>query len=418
MRPDHRRAASAAAVVASVGLLAGCAGDARPTPGPAAEYRGVVLDVAPGAFTALDVAAAQTEFGLDLLHARCAEEPGENLLVSPTSAAQALGMLQPAVTGTTAQAVADLLHLPAWSDELAAALRDHTAAIDALRAGDGAGGGDTLRTSNRVWPDLTVDPTQEYLDAVATAFDAGVEALDYRHDAEGATDRINASVAQDTAGRIPELFAEPLEPATRVVLTNAVHLDAEWATAFDDAEPAPFRAADDTLVEVDMMSGGSGTATADDGWTRVELPYRDGTLAAVVVLPPRGVDPCTVDAARLDALADAPLATRADVSMPALRITQGHDLLPALEELGLPIALDAPGFGADEALAIGSVVQETFLEVDEEGTEAAAATAVGVVAVSAEVVEPVTVDRPFLLVLTDTATRSPLFVGVVQDPTA
>ncbi len=414
MRPRHRRSARAVVVLASAGLLAACAGG--PPRGSVAEYRGVVLDVEPGSVSVADVAAAQTAFGIDLLHAVCAAKPGENLLVSPTSAAEALGLLQPAAGGPTAGAVADVLHLPEWSDDLAAALRDHTAALGALGAErDDA---DSLRMSKRVWADPSVQPTDAYLDAVATGYDAGLEALDFRGDPDGATARINDAVRQDTNDRIPTLFDEPLTTSTRVVLTNAVHLDAAWETPFEDAQPAPFHAPGGD-VTAEMMTEGEGTVTSVDGWSRVELPYRDGTLAAVAVLPPDGVDPCTVDVPRLDDLADRSPGTEADVSMPRVRMEQTHDLLDLLVGLGLPTDGDFSGFGADTPLEISQVVQKTFIEVDEEGTEAAAATGIAVEAGAAPgEPERVELDRPFLLVLTDTATRSPLFFAVVQDPTA
>lgn len=416
MRVRRHRTVAAAALT-SAALLSGCAGGGNRAPAPVAEHRGVVLDVSLGTVSVADVAAAQTAFGLDLLHAVCAERPGENLLLSPTSAAEALGLLQPAAGGETADAVAALLHLPTWSDDLAAALHDHTAALAGLAARDADADADSLRLSNRVWADPSIDPTRAYLDAVATGYDAGLDALDFSGDPAGATARINEAVEHDTAGLIPVLFDEPLSRDTRVVLTNAVHLDATWATAFEDTRPAPF-AAPDGEVSADMMTGGAGTATSADGWTRVELPYRDGTLAAVAVLPPAGVDPCSVDGARLDDLAAPAGARTVDVSLPALQLDQKHDLLDTLVGLGLPRDGDFSGFGSADLVVTGAV-QKTTLDVDEEGTEAAAATGVLLGESAARVAdERVVLDRPFLLLLTDTATRSPLFVAAIQDPTA
>ena len=153
-----------------------------------------------------------------------------------------------------------------------------------------------------------------------------------------------------------------------------------------------------------------------DDWQSVDLPYRDGTLTAVAILPPEDTAPCAVDATTLAALAAAPPSS-VDVRLPRMRIEQTHQLLDVLDTMGLPVEGDFSGLGAN-GLQISQVVQKTFLEVDEQGTEAAAATGVAV-AVSGRVPQPVvSFDRPFLFLLADTETHSPLFVTVVNDPSA
>ena len=365
----------------------------------------------PGDLTARDVAEAQTAFGVDLVREVC--EPDGNLLLSPTSAASALGLLHGAADTAGMATYSDVLHLPEWSDELVAALRDHTAALDALRYDgrlDDEHAPDSLQTSNRLWTAVGSEPDQDYLDDIATAFGAGVRTLDFAGDAAGATDRINETVADDTRGMIERLFDGPLRGNTTAVVTNAVHLKARWARPFAYTHPAPF-AAPSGETTVDMMFGGSGEFREAEGWQAVELPYRDGTLAAVAVLPPEGTDPCAVEAATLAALEAAP-AGPTDVALPRMTIEQSHELLDPLTALGLstgPFPRLAPG-------SLDRVVQKAVLRVDEQGTEAAAATG-GAVAVSAPARTTV-FDRPFLFVLTDTATRSPLFTAVVRDPSA
>lgn len=365
-----------------------------------------------GALSSADVADAQTAFGLDLLHALCAEKPGENLLISPTSAAEALGMLLPAGDEQSAPALGALLHLPAWSADLVAAKQAHTAALAAL-AYDGDPSSedapDFVNLSNRLWLSPGLEPEPTYLDDLATAYDVGVRAVDFGGDPQGATDEINRSVSDDTAGIIDPLFDGPLDPSTVAVLTNAVHLKARWATEFQEAIPRPFLTPTGSAT-VDMMHGGSGLVRSAGGWSAAELPYRDGTLAAVAVLPPEGTDPCSVDAGTLAALG-AGDGWETDVVMPRLHLEQTHELFGPLAGLGLPTG-GYPGLcGCD----ISRVVQKTYLDVDEKGTEAAAATGV-VMEVSAPGV--LELNRPFLLVLTDTETGSPLFFAVITDPSA
>ena len=328
------------------------------------QYRGDAVEVPLGDLTAEDVADAGTAFGLDLLHQMCATDPGANVLVSPVSVMQALGLLQPAAADGAERELADLLHLPSWSPDLVAALQQQTALLDELA--DGGARDDTVRISNRIWTAEGVQPTADYLDAVATAYDAGLEALDFAGDPEAATDRINAAVSGDTAGLIPELYPEPLDRGTAVVLTNAVHLRADWATEFDEARPGPFEAPGGE-VTADLMTGGAGTVRLlDDGWTGVEIPYEDGTLVALAVLPPPGTDPCTVDAARVAALSagSGVPAYDAVVTMPRLRLERGYELDAPLAELGLPLGGEFPGFGVG-GLGISRVVHRTYLEADE-----------------------------------------------------
>jgi serpin B len=411
----HVRGSRLAVALCTAAALTAC-GTAAATP---SVHRGNAVPVRSGSLTPGDVAHMQTAFGVDLLHAVCAQAQGANVLISPTSAAEALSLLFPASGGGTAEALGALLHLPPWSADVVAAMHEHTRALDGLRY-DGDleedDAPDALQMSNRLWTAAGLEPDPRYLDDIATAFAADVRGLDFAGDPEGATDRINATVDEDTHGIIQELFEEPLDPGTVAVLTNALHLKARWADPFSDTWTAPF-AAPSGEVDVDMMSGARGAWRTVDGWQLVDLPYRDGTLTAVAVLPPEGTEPCAVDIATLAALRGAE-PEDVGVQLPRMKIEQSHQLLDVLAGMGLPAEGDYSGLGADD-LQISQVVQKTFLEVDEAGTEAAAATGVAV-GVSGEVAPaaPVTFDRPFLFLLTDTATRSPLFLTVVNDPSA
>jgi serpin B len=404
----------AVSALAAAGLAA--CGTAGATP---FVHQGEVVGVRAGALAAGDVADLQTAFGVDLLHAVCAQGSDGNVLLSPTSAAEALSLLFPASAGQTAEAFGTVLHLPPWSPELVAALRKHTRALDGLRYDgdlDDDDAPDALQMSNRLWTAADLEPDPRYLDDIATAFDADVRGLDFAGDPEGATERINTTIDEDTHGIIERLFEEPLDPATAAVLTNALHLKARWADPFEDTRPAPF-AAPSGEVDVDMMSGAGGVRRAVAGWQSVDLPYRDGTLTAIAVLPPEGTAPCTVDAATLASLRDAE-PEDVGVRLPRLKIEQSHQLVDVLAAMGLPVAGDYSALGADD-LRISQVVQKAFLEVDENGTEAAAATGLAVGAsMAAGPTESVIFDRPFLFLLSDTATRSPLFITVVNDPSA
>jgi len=382
------------------------------------ELRGEVRVPGLGDMTAADVGAAQTAFGLDLLHAVCAQSPDQNLVLSPTSAAEALSLLYPAAGGATSAEVGSLLHLPEWSDDLVAAMAEHTGALEALAVDgpeDGPDAPDGVRLSNRIWAALGVEPTQAYLDDTATALDAALYSVDFAGDPARATDQINEAVREDTGGLIDGLYDEPLPAETVVVLTNALRLQAFWSQPFTETIDALFAApAGETTVE--MMTGSWGLGRAAKGWQSVDLPYRAGTLSATAVLPPVGTDPCALDADVMAALGGGETAEVA-VAMPKVSLEQTHRLTDVLRGMGLPTDGDWSGLGAGE-LAVSEVVQKTFLEVDEDGTVAAAATGVGLAGAAPAERELVRFDRPYLLLLTDIATGSPLFVAVVADPSS
>jgi serpin B len=364
-----------------------------------------------GSLTAADVGGAQRAFSVDLVRAVCGTSAKGNVVVSGTSAAEALGLLYAGARGTTADAVGKVLHLPAWDAALVAAVAGHTQALGSIR---GPKKDEGLFLSNRVWSAKSNPPTQQYLDDVATAYASDARTVDFAGDPGGATNAINATVDKDTSGLIKKLFDGPLPRDTVTVLTNAMYLKATWLTPFEMSAPTDFHAVGG-VESVPMMSGASGAGRSSSGWRSVELPYVGGKLSAVAILPPAGTSPCAVKKSLYDALT---LGTGAvtDVQMPKLHFEQSHDLLGVLKDMGLPLTGDYSGLGG--ATSISQVVQKTYLDVDEQGTTAAAATGVAMLESRLMTVEPpLVLDRPFLFVLTDAATHSPLFTAVVNDPT-
>lgn len=258
----------------------------------------------PGSLTAQDISAAQTSFGLDLMKAVCGSD-GANTLISPSSAADALGLLDASADGVTAQRLSALLHLPVWSPAVVSAVHDHRLALAAVSEDTGKSDADTLRTSNRVWPAISNHPTAGYLDDVRTAYGAQVRTLNYAGAPGHATKVINAQVSQDTDGLIPRLFDAPLDRNTAAVLTNALVLKATWRQPFllhDKNEP--FRLGSGASSSVRLMDAAKPAAyTHAGGWQAAVLPYTSGTLQAVAILPPHGSGACALPtAAQLSAL--------------------------------------------------------------------------------------------------------------------
>ena len=359
-----------------------------------------------------------------------------NLVSSPYSVVAALAMARAGARGRTAEELDAVLHAPSPAPErLASGLN----ALDRLltsRAGavERPGLPDaeiSLDVANSLWGQRGTGWEAAFLDALARDFGAGMHLVDYRGATEAARRAINAWVGERTHERIPELIASGvLDAMTRLVLVNAVYLKAPWETPFAEhgTEDAPFTRLDASTVAVPMMRASALAAGVGkgSGWTAVNLRYAGSTLAMAVVVPDRGrfaeVERA-LDGARLRRLLTGFRSAQVDLRMPRWTFRTGVELSDVLAALGMPTAFgnqaDFTGMSATERFVVGAVVHEAFVAVDEQGTEAAAATAVVLRALSMPRVDlELTVDRPFLFVVHDVETATPLFIGRVTDPVA
>jgi serpin B len=407
-----RRVVIGLAIIA-LGGAAGCGSAGSSGSGSAARpgktLVGHAQQLQQGSLHASDVAAADTAFGLDLFARLCGPSPDSNLTLSPASAAQALGMLDAGAAGPTRAAVARLLHLPAWSPAVVAALHDQTASLAKVSQ---------VTVTNHVFEQTGVTPTQATLNDLQTAFDTDLRQLDFSQE-PAATNAINAVIGKDTAGMIPKLFDQPLDGSTQTVLADAILLDAKWQQPFPDSHPGIFHTSAGSTVTTPLMSNRDGrfVSRMADGWQSVSLPYVGGTLQAVAMLPPASAPACAMpDPSTMTGLTSGPVTT-AQVVLPKLDLSQTLPLTTVLAAMGLPLSGDYSGLGRADS-QISQVVQKVVMKVDQSGTKATAATGIAV-ASSAVAEQPpvVSFDRPFLLVLQDTATHTPLFVARVANPT-
>ncbi len=376
---------------------------------------------------AREAGAALEVFALDLYRAL---SPGQaNMVFSPTSIALALAMARAGARGQTAAEMDAVMHALA-SDEHAGWLNalDQELASRSRTSTDDAGQAlpVTLRIANAPFAQQGMPLEAAYLETLAARFGAGLRLVDYRSATEEARQVINAWVDERTEQRIPELLVEGvLTPLTRLTLVNAIYLKAPWQTPFSEGatEEGPFARADGSTVEVPFMSLNASLPHASgDGWQAVEIPYLGGSLALTLILPDdlagfeRTFTPDGL-AAITSSLTDSQVA----LALPRFGIETKAELATVLAALGMPTAFtDAADFGGitmAEQLAISDVVHQANIDVDEKGTEAAAATAV-VMRATAMPAEAVTVrvDRPFLFALRDGPTGAILFLGRVGDP--
>ena len=376
---------------------------------------------------ASDAGAALSAFGLDLYRALAADAP--NAVLSPTSIALALAMARAGARGQTA-AEMDAVMRAVGSDENAAWLNALDQAL-ATRSGtfedaSGAGLPVALRIANAPFAQKEMPLEPAYLEALASRFGAGLRLVDYVAETEAARQLINGWVDGQTERRIPELLAQGvLNRDTRLTLVNAIYLKAPWLRPFpaESTTPGAFTRADGSTVEVSMMSVTAGMRhAAGTGWTAVEIPYIGGSLAMTAIVPD---DLATFERAltadQLAAITAGLAETQVSLTFPKFSIETKIELADLLAALGMPTAFtdeaDFSGITKAARLVISNVIHQANIDVDEKGTEAAAATAV-VMEVTSAPAEPLTVqvDRPFLFALRDVPTGAILFLGRVGDP--
>jgi serine protease inhibitor len=429
MRHRIRTSLGLLAAACTAAAIAGC-GSAPPakTTVDAAMVRGVAM--AEPAVSPAPLAAADTGFGLGVMRAWCAENPGQNLVFSPSTLASALGMAYLGARGATATAMAQVLDLPAATSRTAleAALQARMKALSSLD-----GPGVTLAASDQVWADPTLKTLSSYLNAVATGYHAGVAQAPFSTDPVEAAAEINQAISAATRGHISQLVNASMLGDIGWVLTSALYLDAKWATPFDPSKTqlGPFTPAGAKPVTVKFMNGDGFRYATGGGWQAVSLPYQGGQVTMTALLPPTGSAACALPSqASLTSITsslDGP-GTVADVSLPKVNLdTTGDvgDMKPALEQLGMGVAFSKSGADftglSPQACCIGFVQQAATLQVGEKGTVGAAAAAVGMVAASAMAPQQtitITFNRPYLLLITAKATGEPLFLAKVNNPVA
>lgn len=410
--------ATAAAVAASATITAAGATDAADVP------CGCSMASVPPSLDA-DPAAAVNQLAGRLLGPLAAESPDGNLVYSPFSASVALTM---AMAGADGETLAQMEAALGLSGE------DSHAALSALVAAVTDEGAGTLNVANSLWAQDGMDIEAAFNDILRDFYDSELMLTDFGADPAAARDAINAWVAEHTADRIPELLGEgAVSEITRFILVNAIYLNAEWSHPFvvEATWTDEFVTATGDTVEVDMMHQ---TLHADysegSDFQAVALPY-DAGLEMIVVLPDDGTlhqfEQRLVDAdGDLDTVLGPMTSPEVQLSLPKWDIETATSLSDALKALGMTDAFDVDaadftGITTEEPIFIGDVIHQANITVTEDGTEAAAATAVVMVAGAApneDQPEPVVmdVDRPFFFAIRSETTGAILFQGHVTNP--
>lgn len=366
------------------------------------------------------------------LWSKAASKPG-NALLSGTSVRRALSAALLGAKGDTAKELATTLELPDDLGKVASLGKAETAAWQAAK-----GKGETAAAfivADRVWTDQGFALKPDYTKLVTDALGASAEAVDFAHAPDAARTTINGWVSEKTAKKVPELLpGGSVDKRTRVVITDAIYFKAKWALPFTKGatKDEAFTGLGGKKITTPMMHATESHRFADAGNVKLlEMRYDGSDLAMLVVLPKEAAGLAKVesklDAATLDGWVKGLAAGRVAVTLPKFTFPWGGSVKTALGAMGIKNAFTpAANFEgmaepkADGKLEISDVVHKTWVAVDENGTEAAAATGVVMRTTSMPIgeVAEFKADHPFLFLLRDTKTGRVLFVGRVADPKA
>ena len=389
------------------------------------------------------VADASAAFGCDLYGELAKADAGKNLFFSPLSIEAALAMTAAGAKGNTFDEMQKTLHLPKDEAATDAGFKHIFAKVnDAETPADKRGY--TLSLANAIYAQSGFAWEKAFTDRVSSAYGAGILDADFQADPEKERLRINGWVEKETRDTIKDLIAKGiLTKLTRMVLVNAVYFKGDWESAFkkDATKDQPFFLADGGRADAPLMyQRGAFGLYQDDTLQALELPYKAGQMAMVAVLPrkkdglgemekaltPKKVDQILASFHRGAGAAIGRRSDKVDVFLPKFKIETSYALKESLGSLGMKDAFIrgkadfsrmSPKALSDE-LHISAVVHKAFVDVNEEGTEAAAAT--GVVMEGRKSAAPPTpafrADHPFVFLLVHKPTNAVLFQGRVTNP--
>jgi serine protease inhibitor len=366
-------------------------------------------------------------FGIKLFQQLAKERAKENLLISPLSISIALSMTYNGAAGTTKSTMAKVLGYGSSTEEQIN-LQNQTM-MDSLRK---PGGTTVLEIANALFGRKDMTFKQPFLNLSKKYYDAGIESLDFR-DPETVT-KINNWVSEKTHAKIPTIL-ESIPADAILYLINAIYFKGLWEHQFDKAQtqPGDFHTAGGIIKSVPMMNmfRKDFRYAETPAFQAVNLPYNDKRLSLFVFLPAKDQSLAAFENEFTEENWKNWMSKfskhEGSVQMPRFKVADSLKLKETLENAGMKIAFDqnAADFSnmadvAPQRIFISQVLHKTFMEVNEEGTEAAAVTAVEMGVTSARMDEPTpfnfVADRPYVVVLHDKQTNKILFIGHIVDP--
>ena len=350
-----------------------------------------------------------------------------NTFSSPYSLRVALGMCCAGAVGETRKTIAQVLGVPESQDEQNAVFGKMVKEVN----GDGSPREYDLTTANALWRDQSCKLNEKYKAAISQYYGGDCNDVDYVNDPAKAVTIINEWVSVKTNGKITNLVSDAVvNKETRLVLTNAIYFKGKWEAAFkkENTNNEPFMVSEEDSVQAPMMMQQAHFAYYEDEKIQaLDLPYKGGDLAMLVVLPQKtdGLGKVEEDWSKdhYSTVISHLHSEDVQVRLPKFKLETKYELKTPLTEMGLGVCFgDAANFSgiSAEPLKISEVVHKAFVSVDEEGTEAAAATAVGMMRMSAVMPARPKVfnaDHPFMFFIRNRKSGTILFSGRLANPT-
>lgn len=372
------------------------------------------------------LAQANNQFAL-ALYKQLTDEKG-NLIYSPYSIYQALMMTYAGAQSDTAKQMMAALGVED-NEAVHNLMNALNLTLQNTKARDVEGFQPLIfNIANALWMQSDFQFEQSFLDKLSANYAAGVKLVDFKHPEE-VQKLINHWVALETNDKIKNIVSDGmLNEMTRMVLSNAVYFKGAWRNHFDakDTAKAPFTLMDGTKIDVDMMAASMQTAgIVTDAFSAVALPYDGGSYAMALVMPKdfeayqKGLTPEVLNKLFEDLNMSHAMV---HLKMPKFKAESTFDLGKKLQEMGMGDAFDASkadfsGMTGKKDLYISDVIHKAFIDVNEEGTEAAAATIVGMATTSMPAEElTINLDNPFIYVIYNTQTNAIVFMGHVVNP--
>lgn len=368
------------------------------------------------------LAGANTSFAFDLFGQITREQPNANIFISPFSVSTVLQMIDNGAAGATKQAMERVMHtdgLPA--DALNAACKSLNQSLKSQT-------NVVLELANAIWYQQGFSLKPAFISANRKFFQSALGSVDFTSPQSAQT--INDWADRNTQGKIQQVVEWPLDPGTRVVLANAIYFKGKWDRPFDkkDTKPHSFYLSGGGDKQVPTMwQHGRLAYQSGDGFQAVRLPYAGKRLWMEIFLPDTNSSPAKLlerfnTASERTRMLGGFLMREGTLALPRFELEYKVVLNQVLQALGMGRAFHNADFSAmsAEPLELSKVLQKSYIEVNEAGTEAAAVTA-GMMRPTA-VLRPLKpfemiVDRPFFFVIQDGQTQSVLFMGAVYDPT-
>lgn len=372
---------------------------------------------------AVSLVTGNSEFAV-ALYDQLARTDG-NLFFSPYSLSTALGMTYAGARGKTAEEMKTTLRFHLDPAKLHPAFGNLITQLD----GEKTKRFTEMRVANRLWGQREYGFMPNFLKLTQTDYHAGLQEVDFVQDPEAARRMINAWVEKQTQDKIKDLMpAGTVTGMTRLVLTNAIYFKAAWMHPFSEKETknGDFTLADGKKVQAPLMRNRLRARFAQhEGFSVLDMPYERQETSMILILPkePAGLPKVEkqLSEANLKKWLGTASAHEADVTLPKYKITAQFMLNDTLKEMGMRDAFefgkaDFSGMASREKLFISAVVHKAFVDVNEKGTEAAAATGVGVGTLSLPPPATFRADHPFLFLIRDNVTGSILFMGRLANP--